>query len=392
MHLPPWPFFDSEQIDIASSVLSSGNVNYWTGPHGRLFEEEFARWVGTSHAVAVSNGSLALSAAYLSIGLGENDEIITTPRTFLATSSSAVLLKAKPIFADVDYESGCISVETIEPLITKKTKAISVVHLGGWPADMDAICKLAKAYGLFVIEDCAQAHGAEILSNGIWKSVGSFGDVSAWSFCQDKIISTAGEGGMVTTSNPDIWERVWSLKDHGKTQESVFERHHPPGFRWLHDKFGSNFRLTEIQSAIGRNQLNKLKSWTNIRDRNASLLIEGLSKCPVVRVPTPPLNFRHAWYKFHCYINPKYISSEWSRDRIIDELVKMGYPGLSGSCSEIYLEKCFQENGLKPTQRLPNAKLLGETSLMFLVHPTITYEQMVEYVDKACNILSRALR
>ena len=336
----------------------------------------------------MANGSLALSAAYLAVGLGQGDELITTPRTFIATASSAVLLGAKPVFADVDPDSGAITAATIAPLITPRTKAIAVVHLGGWPADMPAICDLARAHGIAVIEDCAQAHGARI--NG--QSVGSFGDVAAWSFCQDKIMTTAGEGGMVNTSRPELWDAMWAFKDHGKTHEAVFGREHPPGFRWLHERFGSNFRLTELQSAIGRIQLQRLPEWTAIRTRNALLLAEALGDLPAVRVPLPPEHLTHAWYKFYAFVQPEALADGWSRDRILSEIAALGYPALSGSCSEIYLEKCFQDAGLAPAERLPVARELGETSLMFLVHPTITPEQMAGYAEAVRSVVQKACR
>ena len=383
-----WPYFDSDQIDSATRVLASGKVNTWTGEETNAFEHEFAAWCASSNAIATANGSLALSAAYLAIGLGQGDELITTPRTFIATASSAVLLGAKPIFADVDPDSGAITAATISPLITPRTKAISVVHLGGWPADMPAICDLARAQGIAVIEDCAQAHGA--LIHG--QSVGSFGDVAAWSFCQDKIMTTAGEGGMVSTSHHQLWDAMWSLKDHGKTHEAVFGREHPPGFRWLHERFGSNFRLTELQSAIGRIQLQRLPEWTAIRTRNALLLAEALGDLPAVRVPLPPEHLTHAWYKFYAFVKPEALADGWSRNRILSEIAALGYPALSGSCSEIYLEKCFQDAGLAPAERLPVARKLGETSLMFLVHPTISSEQMAGYAEAVRSVVQRACR
>jgi dTDP-4-amino-4,6-dideoxygalactose transaminase len=384
----PWPHFDTEQIDAASRVLASGKVNTWTGQDTKTLEQEYARWCGSSHAIAMANGSLALSAAYLAIGLGKGLELITTPRSFIATASSAVLLGAKPVFADVDPDSGAITAATIAPLITPRTKAIAVVHLGGWPAAMPAICDLARAHGIAVIEDCAQAHGARI--NG--QSVGSFGDVAAWSFCQDKILSTGGEGGMVTTSRDDLWDAMWAFKDHGKTHEAVFGREHPPGFRWLHERFGSNFRLTELQSAIGRIQLQRLPEWTAARTRNALLLAEALGDLSAVRVPLPPEGIEHAWYKFYAFVKPDALADGWSRDRILSDITALGYPALSGSCSEIYLEKCFQNAGLAPDERLPVARLLGETSLMFLVHPTITPEQIGSYAEVVRAVVKRACR
>ena len=386
--LSSWPFFDSEEIESVNLVLSSGKVNAWTGKQTSAFENEFASWCGSSHAIAMSNGSLALSAAYLAIGLGHGDELITTPRTFIATASSAVLLGAKPVFADVDVESGAITAASIAPLITPRTKAISVVHLGGWPADMHEILDLARAHGIAVIEDCAQAHGARFHD----QAVGSFGDVAAWSFCQDKIMTTAGEGGMVNTSNPELWDVMWSFKDHGKTHEAVFGRQHPPGFRWLHERFGSNFRLAELQSAIGRIQLQRLPEWTTIRTRNALLLAEALGDLHAVRVPLPPEHLTHAWYKFYAFVQPEALADGWSRDRILSEIAALGYPALSGSCSEIYLEKCFQDAGLSPAERLPVARELGETSLMFLVHPTITPEQMAGYAQAVRSVVQKACR
>lgn len=388
MSLSPWPYFDDEQINSASRVLASGKVNTWTGEETKAFEHEFADWCETRHAVALSNGSLALSAAYLSVGLGQGTELITTPRTFIATASSAVLLGAKPVFADVDPDSGAITAESIASLITPRTKAIVPVHLGGWPADMYAISDLARAHGIPLIEDCAQAHGARI--NG--QSVGTFGDLAAWSFCQDKILSTAGEGGMVTTSSDHYWDTIWSLKDHGKSYDMVFGREHPPGFRWLHKRFGSNFRLTEFQSSIGRIQLRKLSAWTACRSRNALILAEALKDLSAVRVPLPPNHVTHAWYKFYAYVIPEALSDDWSRDRILSEIVDLGFPAFSGSCSEIYLEQCFRDAGLSPAHRLPVAKQLGETSLMFLVHPTITLAEIHNYASAIRTVLQKAAK
>ena len=383
-----WPSFDDSQINAASSVLSSGLVNAWTGNQTSLFEQEFAQATCSKYAVAVSNGTVALELAYRSLGLGSGDEVITTPRTFIATSSALVNLGVKPIFADVDAVSGCITPSSIEPLISSRTKAISVVHLGGWPADMPAISDLAHSYGLNIIEDCAQAHGACI--NG--QSVGSFADVSAWSFCQDKIMTTAGEGGMVVTSRSELRDNIWSFKDHGKTLDAVFLRDHPSGYRWLHERFGTNFRLTEFQSAIGRIQLQRLSDWTAIRTRNAQQLALALSDCSVVRVPLPPDSLTHAWYKFYAFVKPEALAVGWSRDRILSEIVSRGYPAFSGSCSEIYLEKCFLEAGLAPSERLPVARSLGETSLMFLVHPTISLDEISRYAEVICSVLKEACR
>ena len=383
MTLSSWPEFEISEINAVNNVLKSGKVNYWTGCEGAKFEKEFADFCGTKYAVALSNGSLALLAAYEALGLGPGTEFITTPRTFIATTSAGVMLGAKPIFADVDINSGNITAETIAPLINSKTKVISVVHLGGWPADMESICALAVQNNLLVLEDCSQAHGAKI--NG--KSVGSFADIAAWSFCQEKIMTTGGEGGMITTDNKQLRDLIWSIKDHGKSLELVKRKDNSQSFKWLHERFGTNYRLTEMQSAIGRVQLKKLSNWSISRSNNSKILYEALSSLKIVRIPTPPINLQHAWYKFYAYLNEDYLDANWSRDRILDEINKEGYPAFQGSCSEIYLEKCFQVNLLNPSFRLPVAKKLGETSLMFLVHPTIKEFEMKTY----SNIIKKVL-
>ena len=386
--LPKWPQFTSKEVDIASSILKSGRVNYWTGNEGKNFEKEFSHYCRTKFSIALANGSVALTAAYKSIGVQEGDEIIMSSRTFIATASSAVLLGAIPIFADVEKDSGNISADKIEPLISKKTKAIVAVHLGGWPADMHKINAIAKEYNLYVIEDCAQAHGAQI--DGV--SIGSFGNVSAWSFCQDKIMTTAGEGGMITTSSKEIWDYIWSYKDHGKDFNTVFMKNHPPGYRWLHNSFGTNYRMTEIQSGIGRYQLTQLDQWNKIRANNAEILTNIFSEINSVHVPLPPKNIKHAWYKFYIHIDRDSLLEDWSRDRIVNEISKIGFPIFTGSCSEIYMEECFKSANMRPKNRLAIAKELGEISIMLLVHPTINEEKMFQYAEVVKLYLKKATK
>tara|TARA_A100001388_G_C28738852_1_gene485719 strand:- start:234 stop:1400 length:1167 start_codon:yes stop_codon:yes gene_type:complete len=386
MNLPGWPRFSEEELKVVNEILESGKVNYWTGNQGKLFEKEFSNFCDNKFSIVMANGSLALSAAYLALGIKNGDEVITTPRTFIATSASACLLNAKPKFADVDFNSGCISPEFIKSLINQKTKAICVVHLAGWPCDMESISRIAKDKRIYLIEDCSQAHGAQI--NG--KSVGSFGDISIWSFCQDKIISTGGEGGMLTTNSFEIYNKVWSFRDHGKTLDSIKVSKKSREFSFIHEKFGSNFRLTEIQSALGRIQLSRIFETNKIRNRNANILYEELSDVPCLRIPMPDKNLKHAWYKFYCYIKKDYLRDSWNRELILNEINKEGYPAFSGGCSEIYLEKCFTLNNLQPMNRLKNASILGETSLMFLVHNTIDEIQMRKYAKLIKKILLKA--
>ena len=390
MNFPKWPKYEEDEIKEVENVLRSGNVNFWTGSVTKNFEEEFAKFCNCKFAIAVANGSLALSCAYLAIGIKKDDEIITTPRSFIATASSASLLGGIPIFAEVDKNSGNITAESIEPLITKKTKAIVVVHLAGWPADMIKISNLAKTYNIALIEDCSQAHGAGILIDGVKFSVGQFGDISTWSFCQDKIISTGGEGGMVTTNNKNYFNKIRSFKDHGKSFTKLENGNFSKGYRYIHDSLGSNFRITEMQSAIGRIQLSKLDSWTKIRTKNALLLHNYLSKNHLVRVPFPGKDIIHGWYKFNCFINREFLKDDWSRDKIINAIVERGYPALQGSCSELYLEKCFSSKFSTSKKKLLIASELGETNLTFLVHPTINEDIMLHYASNIISVVNLA--
>lgn len=354
----------------ASQVLESGKVNYWTGNEGRLFEKEFAERFASKYAVAMANGTVTLDACLMALGIGPGDEVVVTPRSFMASASTVVMSGATPVWADLDRASGNLSAATIEKVVTKKTKAILPVHIGGWPCDMGPIMDLAHSKNLHVIEDCAQAHGAEI--DG--KSVGTFGEIASWSFCQDKIMTTAGEGGMVTTDDQDLWDFCWSFKDHGKSFDAVYNREHAPGFRWLHESFGTNWRMTEVCSAVGRIQLRKLAEWQELRIRNANIILSHLKGLPALRVEEPASNVKHAYYKVYFFVRPDALKADWTRDRIMNEAHGQGVPLMSGSCCEMYLEKNFQEAGLAPAQRLPVAKELSETSLMTLCHPTLTEE------------------
>lgn len=383
-----WPSFSEEEADAVAAVIRSNRVNYWTGDIGRAFEREFADWAGTDHAIALANGTLALDVALKALGIGPGDEVIVTPRTFIASVSCVVNAGAIPVFADVDRESGNISASTIATCITDRTRAVIPVHLAGWPCDMDAIMQLADRHGLAVIEDCAQAHGSKVGE----RSVGSIGHVGAWSFCQDKIMTTGGEGGMVTTNDPATWSTMWSFKDHGKSWEAVYERAHPPGFRWVHESFGTNWRMLEVQSVIGRIQLSRMASWTTRRTEIASRLAEALAPFEsAVRAPLPGPGFRHAFYRFYAYVRPEGLATGWSRDRIIEALVAEGVQVLQGTCPEVYREKAFDGTAFRPAERLPVARELGETSLMFLTHPTMTDAELDRAVATIHSVFTLAM-
>ena len=382
----PWPCFTEEEAEAVRSVLRSNKVNYWTGSECRKFEEKFAEWANTKYAVALSNGTLALDVALKALGVGPGDEVVVTPRTYIATISSVVNAGATPIFADIDMNSGNISAETISKVLTPKTKAIIVVHLGGFPCDMDPIMDLAKLHDFYVIEDCAQAHGARYKG----QSVGSIGHIGAWSFCQDKIMTTGGEGGMVTTNDEHLWRKMWSFKDHGKSYEAVYERHHPPGFRWLHESFGTNWRMLEMQAVIGIIQLQRMPSWTSRRIGNALKIWNTCAKYNFIRVPVfddHDNQTQHAHYKCYVYVDQDKLAEGWTRDRIVQEISSRGVPCYQGSCSEVYMEKAFDATGWRPEVRLPVAKTLGEVSLMFLVHPTLTEAE----IGKTCDVLDEVL-
>ena len=376
----PWPSFTEEEADAVRAVILSNKVNYWTGQETRSFEKEFAAWSGTEYAVALANGTVALDVALKALDIGPGDEVVVTSRTFLASVSSIVNAGAVPVFADVDLDSQNFTAETISAVLTPRTKALICVHLAGWPCDMDPIMDLAAEHDLKVIEDCAQAHGAHYKG----RPVGSLGHIAAWSFCQDKIMTTGGEGGMVTTNDRQLWADMWAYKDHGKSWEAVYEREHAPGFRWLHESFGTNWRMLEVQAVIGRIQLRRMQEWHAARLKNASRIWAQARQLPALRVPVLPVADVHAAYKCYVFVRPQALKASWSRDRILNEMVARGVPAFSGSCSEVYLEKAFEGTGWRPSLRLAHAKELGETSMMFLVHPTLTQQE----IELTCKVLS----
>ncbi|HAV2763648.1 DegT/DnrJ/EryC1/StrS aminotransferase family protein [Acinetobacter baumannii] len=383
----PWPSFTIEEADAVKNVLLSNKVNYWTGQECRIFEKEFAEFSDTKYAVALANGTVALDVALKALDIGAGDDVIVTSRTFLASASSIVTAGANPVFADVELDSQNISRRTIEAVLTPNTKAIICVHLAGWMCDMDPIMQLAAERGIYVIEDCAQAHGAKYKG----KAAGSIGHIAAWSFCQDKIMTTGGEGGMVTTNDEALWKKMWSYKDHGKSYDSIYNKQHPPGFRWLHDTFGTNWRMMEMQAVIGRIQLTRMAEWTKKRTENAEKILKAFDGSPFFSVHTPSVDYVHAYYKCYVQVNLEALPDGWSRDRIMQEINSQEVPCFSGSCSEVYLEHAFDGTPWRPKKRLENAQKLGETSLMFLVHPTLSQDS-IEKTILAINAVNRALQ
>jgi len=383
----PWPSFEPDEIEAVTSVLRSGRINYRTGEEGRLFEKEFAAFAGCRYGVAVANGTVALELALHALGIEAGDEVVVPSRTFIASASSVVMRGAIPIIADVDATSQNITADTIRPLLTARTRAIITVHLAGWPCDMDSILGLARERGIKVIEDCAQAHAATYKG----RPVGSFGDAAAFSFCQDKIITTGGEGGMLTTNDDSVWERAKRFRDHGTTCDTARKDQNSAGFRWVHDSFGTNWRLTEMQSAIGRTQLRKLPQWAALRRRNAAILTKRLSNCPALRVTAPPQEIGHSYYKYYAFVRPERLRTGQDRDKIMAAINAEGIPCFGGICSEIHLEKAFPKE-LRPQQRRKIAHELGNTSLMFLVHPTLSEQNMLDTCQAVEKVMSAAAK
>jgi dTDP-4-amino-4,6-dideoxygalactose transaminase len=386
MYQSSWPSFTIEEVDAVSDVLLSNRVNYWTGSNCLAFEKEFAEWSGAKYSVSLSNGTVALDAALSALCIDPGDEVIVTPRTFIASVSCIINAGAIPVFADVDPDSGNLTAKTITNVLTPHTKAVICVHFAGWPCDMDSIMKLAEKKNIFVIEDCAQAHGA--LYNGC--SVGSIGHIGAWSFCNDKIMSTGGEGGMITTNDKGLRNRIWSFKDHGKSFDAVkrSRQSHPYLFDWLHDSFGTNGRMTEMQAAIGRIQIKRMPEWHHLRSENADAIHNIFAQFPsLFRVPRAPDHIEHAWYKCYVYVRQDKLVDGWSRDRIIEKINSHGVPCYQGGCSEVYLEVAFDGTDFRPKERLPVARELGETSLMFLVHPSLSKEE----IELTCSVINEVI-
>lgn len=376
-----WPFYAEDEIAAAADVLRSGKVNQWTGPDVFAFEQACVERFGGVHGVAVANGSLALDLALLALEIGPGDEVVVTPRTFVASAFCVMLAGATTVFADVDADSGNITPETVERVLTEKTRAIIPVHLAGWPADMAGIMKLAEGRNLKVIEDCAQAHGATV--DG--QSVGSFGDAAAFSFCQDKIISTGGEGGFVSFRDPGAADWARSFKDHGKNWDKVRAPAGLPGeFRWLHDQAGTNWRLTGPQAAIGLRQLEKLEDWNAARTRNALIWTAALEGLADIRFPRPGPSLRHALYKLYFYLDVPDEDAAAVRREILGKATEAGLRLFSGSCSEVYLEQAFDE---LPKPDCPVARRLGQTSLMVEVHPTLRQDLLERRAERLGAII-----
>jgi dTDP-4-amino-4,6-dideoxygalactose transaminase len=358
--IAPWPVYEADEQIAVTNVLASGNANYWSGTECKLFEQEFATWCGVSYGLAVFNGTVALEIALKAAGIQRGDEVIVTSRSFLASAASVAAIGAIPVFADVDFDSGNLTAKTIQDVTTSKTKGVVVVHLGGWPADMPSILKFAGAHNLKIIEDCAQAHGATIGN----QKVGSFGHVAAFSFCQDKIMSTGGEGGMIVTNDETIRDIAWSLRDHGRNRDQTLSDDHQFGFRWTQERIGTNGRMTEMQGAIGRCQLQKVSKWLKERTKNASMITQGLQHIDGINIPNTGDGSTNAFYRVTLVFD-----DAKKRDEVLLLLRESGVPATVGPCPEIYLEQAFGSESFAPANMKVTARELGKRTLVLPVHP-----------------------
>ena len=386
MHnFPVWPQFEQDEIDLVVKILQSGKTNTWVGEHVKKFDSEFADYITMPHALAVCNGTLALELALSCLEISSKDDVIIPSKSYIATASSVVMMGANPIFADIDINTNNITLDSIKKSITDKTKCIIVVHLGGYPCEMDEICDFTKKNKLFLIEDCAQAHGAEYKQ----KKVGSFGDASIFSFCQDKIISTGGEGGMLLLRDKEAWKKGWAFRDHGKDYQIMQNIENHQGFPWPHTSIGTNWRMTEIQAAIGRLQLAKLPKWLKQRRDNAFYLLEKLAELDCLTIPEFPDYIFHSFYRVYIQLNIEKLKHTWDKNKIIHEINKVGVPCYEGSCNEIYKESAFRIKD-KPLELLPNAKKLGQTSICLLCHPTLELSDINSMSETIINVLKNA--
>lgn len=392
-NISPWPYYEADEVEAASQTLRSGKVNYWTGELGKLFERTYAESVGKKYGIALSNGTVALELALRAFGIQAGDEVIVASRSYVASASCVLLVGATPVFADIDIDSGNISVEAIVPLITPRTKAVIPVHIAGWPCDMQRIVALAKQHDLLVIEDCAQAHGAYVGG----KQVGAWGHAAIFSFCQDKIISTGGEGGMLLLDDEAVYKRAWAYKDIGRSFDAVYHQEHEAGFRWLTESAGSNFRMTEFQAAIGLRQLAKLPDWIKQRNSNAKALVNVLKRYDFIDVQTleEKTGNLNAYYRLYAKVKSNIVinglSGQFLRNSLVDLFVAAGVPCFHGACAEIYREKAFECVDGRPLNRLPNATIFAENAFCFLVHHTIKAPELGRMLESIQGVFTNLM-
>ncbi|WP_255738616.1 DegT/DnrJ/EryC1/StrS aminotransferase family protein [Frankia sp. CiP3] len=407
---PRWPVFRPEEIATATATMRRGDVSYWTGREGRRFEREFAEAVGACHGVAVANGTVALEIALRVVGVGPGDEVVVPARSTIAPVNCVAALGARPVFADVDAESQTITVDCVRRVLTARTRAVVAVHLAGWPADMDALRGLARTRGLAVIEDCGQAHGATLRG----RSVGTRGDIGVWSFGYDRILSTAGEGGMVTTDDAALYRAAWSYKEQGRrfavVDAGAEPRPEPDGLStddlggdgsddldWeqgggsplAHGGFGTNARMHELAAAVGRAGLPHLPEMVERRRDNALLLALRLRDVAALRLVSPPSHVGHAYYRWYAFVRTDLLHDGWDRNRVVAAVRAEGVPCFTGCPREVYREAAVPARW-RPAASLPVARELGRTAIALLVHPALDLSDISDASDALVKVMSVA--
>ena len=372
-----WPRHSTKEIQLVNKIIKSGRVNQWTGEYVNKFEKKFCKYFNLNYSLAVANGTVGLEAAINSFNLNKGSEIVVTPRSFIASASSVLKMGFKPVFSDVDLNSQNIELDNIKKVITKKTKAIICVHLAGYPTDMKPIMEYARKKNIYIIEDCSQAHGAKINN----KYVGTFADISVWSFCQDKIISTLGEGGMIATNNSKLYKRLLSYRDHGKNFNQLSKIRNLNQFNYINDFIGTNIRMTEIQAAVGYLQLNNLAKWVNARNNIIKQIEKKLFniKKGIVLIEYPK-NIKHAFYRYYFFIKNNQFKNGWNYLKLINALRKKDKSFFIGGCPEIYNEKIFSK--YRPSKKLTNTFLLSKTSICIRIDHNIT-KKRIDYLSQS---------
>ena len=372
-----WPSFTSKEINQVSLILKSGKVNYWTGKYCKIFEKNFSNYHKIKYSVTVNSGTSALECAIKSLNLKQGSEIITTPRSYYTSASSIINCGMKPKFSDISIDSQNLDPIKLEKSINKKTKAIICVHLSGYPCDMNRILKIAKENKIYVIEDCSQAHGASILN----KKVGSFGDISAWSFCQDKIISTGGEGGMVATNKLTLYKKVLSIKDNGRNYEKIKRISYSGSFNYIHDFIGSNYRMTEIQAIIGISQLKRLDQMILRRNSNAKVFNNYFHDLDNIFLLLQNSKNTNAYYRYYLFVK-----KSKNQKILINKIRSKGIECIAGSCPEIYLEKYFKNNF--KVKEMFGAKYLATRSVCLKVDQTLD----IKIIHQQAKIIRKEIK
>lgn len=403
--LPKWPWFTEDIIRAAMEPLRTGEVNYWTGELGRKFEKEWANWNGSKYGVLTSSGTSALHTAVAALGIGPGDEVIVPSYTFIATAFCVLQAGAIPVFADVRRNDHCIDPKSIEEKITDRTKAIIPVHLYGNVCEMNEIMRIARKNDLFVIEDAAEAHGAMYKGN----KVGTIGNAGCFSFCQNKTFTTGGEGGAVITDDEELYWQCMSFRDHGfdaKKRLSLLELEGT--LHYIHVRVGYNYRMTEMQAAIGLAEMKRLDNW-NLprRRRNGEILIKELREVPqVLYLPVHNSEKVNGFYVFPIVVDIDNMKID--KNKLIEALVAEGVPAWRSFWPQSYTERAFLEhNGFGRVKfpfrskeytnpesvrydkvYCPNAVWLEKRTFIVHCYPTLEEEHMRLIADGIKKVLS----